>query len=490
MAAERKLFFPLRVLAVLLAFLLAGPAFSVGARADTVDVPDKVVLTNFKLYSPASGQAELPVTVSADGTVFTVDDTKGYDFEGLRAFDNYPKISFNTNFQRIGVIGIYGSYFQPSMSFHYCNTYFGYLHNSPDATILPYNTDPHYIITKFTLYGEDMTGLVTGRQYGPIPSSKTEFTLRLRKWEDQYQKSYTSPVWNNSIFFCSEYDYGTSKAPWRKVADKPHHYEYVAAQNVTFPYTLTIRCAIHYQTKAYLDGAQIFMPGANTLCTKTLTFTSKKTSYEFVIDPGNSMDDKHTIGTKSYWKISVTGKDASGAGGLRQSDGYSAAISVGSIAAKTWAGKQIKPAVSVTANGQKLVKGTDYTVKYGANKAIGKGTVTITGKGKYAGSKTVSFSIVPKKNSISKITPAKKQMTVKWKPVSAAQGVTKYELRWREKGTVTWKTKAYAVSASSATIKSLKKGKRYEVQVRSYKKVSGKKYYSTWSAAKTSGTIR
>jgi len=160
------------------------------------------------------------------------------------------------------------------------------------------------------------------------------------------------------------------------------------------------------------------------------------------------------------------------------------------IADTAWTGKQIKPK-KFTYNGVSFSISTNATVKkYGANKNIGKGTIKLTGKGNFKGTKTITFKIVPKKNSVSKITAGKKQMKVTWKKVSAAQRIIKYEVRYRAKGTSKWTTKAYAASKSSATIKSLKKGKTYEVQVRSYKTVSGVKYYSAWSAAKTSGKIK
>ena len=62
-------------------------------------------------------------------------------------------------------------------------------------------------------------------------------------------------------------------------------------------------------------------------------------------------------------------------------------------AAKTYNGKQIKPTATVT----DLKAGTDYVVSYGANKNAGDkaGTITITGKGNYTGSKTYYFKINP-----------------------------------------------------------------------------------------------
>ncbi|MBR3318039.1 MAG: hypothetical protein IKG21_09520 [Atopobiaceae bacterium] len=65
----------------------------------------------------------------------------------------------------------------------------------------------------------------------------------------------------------------------------------------------------------------------------------------------------------------------------------------------TYTGKAIKPSVKVKYGNTTLKKGTHYTVSYGANKKVGKGTITIKGKGKYYGSKKISFKIV--KRSVS-----------------------------------------------------------------------------------------
>jgi len=166
---------------------------------------------------------------------------------------------------------------------------------------------------------------------------------------------------------------------------------------------------------------------------------------------------------------------------------------VAAIANKTWTGKQIKPSVtSFKFNGFDFKTGDDAAVSYGTNKAIGKGAVKLTGKGNFTGTKTVSFKINPKKNAVSKIEAGSRQMKVTWsRPDRTAQGITKYQMRYRVKGATSWKSvKTYSASTSSATVKSLTKGKQYQVQVRSYKTVSGVKYYSAWSAAKTGAKIK
>ena len=76
-------------------------------------------------------------------------------------------------------------------------------------------------------------------------------------------------------------------------------------------------------------------------------------------------------------------------------------ISISSIANQTYTGKQIKPSITLKYGSKALKNGTDYTLTYGTNKNVGTGTIKITGKGNYTGSKSVSFKIV---KSVSKLT--------------------------------------------------------------------------------------
>ena len=65
----------------------------------------------------------------------------------------------------------------------------------------------------------------------------------------------------------------------------------------------------------------------------------------------------------------------------------------------TYTGAAIKPAVTVKYGKTKLKKGTDYTVSYKNNVDAGTATVKVKGKGKYTGSKKVTFTIEPAKLS-------------------------------------------------------------------------------------------
>jgi hypothetical protein len=151
----------------------------------------------------------------------------------------------------------------------------------------------------------------------------------------------------------------------------------------------------------------------------------------------------------------------------------------------TYTGKALKPTVTVKSGSTKLKSGTDYTVSYKNNKNTGKATITITGKGKYTGTLTKTFNIVPKKATLSSVTsPKTKNVKVTWKKDTQATG---YEVVYATNSKFTSGKKTVTVtknSTTSKTISKLTKGKTYYVKVRSYKTINGKKIYGAYSAAK------
>lgn len=66
---------------------------------------------------------------------------------------------------------------------------------------------------------------------------------------------------------------------------------------------------------------------------------------------------------------------------------------VSSISDQTYTGNPICPAVTVYVNNVLLIEGTDYTVSYSNNVNIGTAIATITGMGRYGGTRTQSFRI-------------------------------------------------------------------------------------------------
>ena len=70
-----------------------------------------------------------------------------------------------------------------------------------------------------------------------------------------------------------------------------------------------------------------------------------------------------------------------------------AGVAVEPIPGQTYTGSAIEPKVTVKDGGRALAEGTDYTVAYANNTAVGTATVTITGMDNYTGTRTVTFAI-------------------------------------------------------------------------------------------------
>ncbi|MEE0706147.1 MAG: fibronectin type III domain-containing protein [Adlercreutzia sp.] len=153
-----------------------------------------------------------------------------------------------------------------------------------------------------------------------------------------------------------------------------------------------------------------------------------------------------------------------------------------------YTGRSIKPTVRVSIAGKTLTKNKDYTVKYKANKKIGKGYIILTGKGEYkkAGTKKIAFNINPVGTKLSKPKAAKKSFTVAWK--KQAKQTTGYQIQYSTDKKFKKKVKTKTVKSSKKTslkITKLKKKTKYYVRVRTYKKVGKSNYYSTWSSVKS-----
>ena len=159
-----------------------------------------------------------------------------------------------------------------------------------------------------------------------------------------------------------------------------------------------------------------------------------------------------------------------------------------SATAYTYSGGVKTPSVTVKdANGNALHNKTDYIVQYASGrKNVGTYKVIVTLKDNYSGKKTLSFTINPKGTAISSLSKSKKAFTAKWKKQSAQ--TSGYQLLYSTNSKFKSRNKYVTVSSyktTSKTIKKLAAKKKYYVKIRTYKNVSGKKYYSGWSAAKT-----
>lgn len=151
----------------------------------------------------------------------------------------------------------------------------------------------------------------------------------------------------------------------------------------------------------------------------------------------------------------------------------------------TYSGSSIKPEVVIKDKAGNKIASSNYTVTCKNNKSVGKATATITFKNNYSGTKALTFKINPKGTTLSQVTPLTRGFKATWK--KQATQTTGYQIRYSAKSTMA-SAKIVTVTKNTTLSKSVNKltsGKKYFVQIRTYKTVSGVKYYSAWSNTKS-----
>ncbi len=153
-------------------------------------------------------------------------------------------------------------------------------------------------------------------------------------------------------------------------------------------------------------------------------------------------------------------------------------------------GNELKNTVTVTdKKGNKLKKGTDYTVAYKNNKWVGTAKVTVNFIGNYSGKATRKFTIVPVAPSIKSMTAYKESIKLKWEKNKKQTDF--YEIEYSRYSDFRNSKKVKTEkNVSSTTITELDRLTTYYVRIRACKEAGGKKYYSSWSKykkAKTNG---
>ena len=153
----------------------------------------------------------------------------------------------------------------------------------------------------------------------------------------------------------------------------------------------------------------------------------------------------------------------------------------------TYNGKKQKPTVTVKGSDGKIIAASNYTVTYSNKNStkVGEYTVTIEFKGSYYKGKNIfTYTIKPRSTSIKKLTSAKKGFKAKWnKNTTETSG---YQIEYATNSNFTKNEKKVTVSGNkntSTSVSKLQKKKNYYVRIRTYKKVNGKKIYSSWSQA-------
>lgn len=225
---------------------------------------------------------------------------------------------------------------------------------------------------------------------------------------------------------------------------------------------------------------------SQTYTGKAIKPSLKVTNGSITLKAGTDYSVSYSNNTKvGKASVTVTGK-GNYTGSMKKTFTIKAqAISkatVSSIKNQVYTGKTIKPSVTIKYNAKKLKSGTDYTLSYSKNKSTGRATITIKGKGNFNGTKKVTFNIVPKKVTLSKLASKKsKIVTVSYKKVTGATG---YQISYATSKQGKYKV-AGTTQKTSYNISKLKSKKKVYVKVRAYKTINGKKVYASYSSVKS-----
>lgn len=150
--------------------------------------------------------------------------------------------------------------------------------------------------------------------------------------------------------------------------------------------------------------------------------------------------------------------------------------------------KSLEDKYVVTLNGKELVKGVDYKVT-SKFLNVGRGKVVFTGLNDYTDSIEKTVWVKPAGASLKKPKKLRKAIKVIWKRQSLKMSKSRiagYQIRYStsKKMKKAKKVKVKGYRKTSKTIKKLKARKKYYIQIRTYKKASGKTLYSSWSKKK------
>lgn len=141
----------------------------------------------------------------------------------------------------------------------------------------------------------------------------------------------------------------------------------------------------------------------------------------------------------------------------------------------TYNGTKRRPKVIISG----MTEDVDYKCS-GSRTSIGTGTVTVTGIGKYNGTKKLFFKVVPQTPKSRSIKPGKKSFKTVFSKVS---GNTRYQIAYKQSGGK-WKKKTVSYKTSGITVKKLKSRKTYYVKIRAFKTVDDKNYYGAYTKVK------
>ena len=257
--------------------------------------------------------------------------------------------------------------------------------------------------------------LVAGYGYDPIDGSKEAHGWNIVKIGDVYYN--LDSTWDAGYspreygYFLKSAGASTDTDPYYSF-DETHIYSVYAEDGTELNPTLDLskykRSATDYQAeipttptdisswKAHMDSYVIY---DGTAKEPTVTIPGLTAGTDFIVSYSNNVE----IGTAT---VTIKGNEENGYTGtitktFKIAKSLKACTATLSYSSTTYNGSAKTPTVTVVlpatgaSEAETLVKGTDYTVAYKNNTNAGTATVTITGKGEYAGTSTKTFKINP-----------------------------------------------------------------------------------------------
>ena len=162
---------------------------------------------------------------------------------------------------------------------------------------------------------------------------------------------------------------------------------------------LVLTAPDHYVLQ--LTGTVTAEVSGNTLYDYLMVYDGGSTSAQKIGDKYGSDESGENIGTLISSGKQMTLTFHSDVSGQRDGLNLTATLKrdlgscvIADIDDQTYTGSAIEPDLVMTYEGTALVKDVDYEVAYSNNTIVGKATITITGKGNYAGTTSKTFTIV------------------------------------------------------------------------------------------------
>lgn len=133
--------------------------------------------------------------------------------------------------------------------------------------------------------------------------------------------------------------------------------------------------------------------------------------------------------------------------------------------------------ITVTLNGRKLVKNTDYTLIYRDNNRPGIATVRAVGRGRYKGEVTGTFIVKPRLAEITGTETGKGNILVSWKALAGADGYQVLYSKDKSFSSYHSTTVMADTGKTSVNLKNIPEpGEKYYIKVRGFIIVNGSRY--------------